>query len=262
MAELTLEQVRYERDGHIAIVTIDRQERLNAISNQTSRELFDVWRDFRLNDDLWVAVLTGAGDRAFSAGADLIARHSEGDGGPHHQGIPMFGMARGEPVFKPIIAAINGYALGGGLELALCCDIRIASERARFGVPEVKLGVFTGAGGSQRLPRAIPSAIANEMLLTGEPIDAREAHRVGLINRVVPHDELMPAAMQMARTVGARGPLAVRAAKEAMLRGLDMPLAHGLALEEHLGQPLSQTEDWQEGLTAFIEKREPRFQGR
>ena len=262
MTDLTLEQVRYERDEHIAIVTIDRQKRLNAINNQTSRELFDVWRDFRLDDDLWVAVLTGAGDRAFSAGADLIARHSEGDGGPHHQGIPMFGMARGEPVFKPIIAAVNGYALGGGLEMALCCDIRIASERARFGVPEVKLGVFPGAGGSQRLPRAIPSAVATEMMLTGEPIDAQEAYRVGLVNRVVPHEELMTAAMEMARTISARGPLAVRAAKEAMLRGLEMPLAHGMALEGHLGQLLYQTEDWQEGLAAFVEKRTPRFRGR
>ena len=174
----------------------------------------------------------------------------------------MFGMARGEPVFKPIIAAVNGYALGGGLEMARCCDIRIASERARFGVPEVKLGSFPGAGGSQRLPRAIPSAIATEMMLTGEPIDAQEAYRVGLVNRVVPHEDLMTAALEMARTISARGPLAVRAAKEAMLRGLEMPLAHGMALEGHLGQLLYQTEDWQEGFTAFVEKRTPRFQGR
>ena len=262
MAGLQLEQVRYEREGHLAIVTIDRQERLNAISNQTSRELFEIWRDFRLDDELWVAVLTGAGDRAFSAGADLIARKSEGDGGPHHESIPMFGLARGEPVFKPIIAAVNGYALGGGLEMALCCDIRIASERARFGVPEVKLGVFPGAGGSQRLPRAIPAAIASEMMLTGDPIDAAEAFRVGLVNRVVPHDELMDAARAMARTIASRGPLAVRAAKEAMLRGLDMPMAHGLALEGHLGQLLYQTKDWHEGLSAFVEKRDAVFKGR
>ena len=262
MVDLKLEQVKYERDEHIALVTIDRQERLNAISNQTSRELFEVWRDFRLDDDLWVAVLTGAGDRAFSAGADLIARQGEGDGGPHHQGIPMFGMARGEPIFKPIIAAVNGYALGGGLEMALCCDIRIASERARFGVPEVKLGVFPGAGGSQRLPRAIPSAIASEMMLTGDPIDAAEAYRVGLINQVVPSEELMDAAMEMARTIATRGPLAVQAAKEAMWRGADMPLAHGLALEGRLGQLLYQTEDWHEGLNAFVEKRDALFRAR
>ena len=185
------EKIRYERDGFIARVTINRPERMNAIDGQTSDELRAAFEDFRYNDDLRVAIVTGAGDRAFSAGADLVAR-AKGEKRQPSVHITQAGLAKGPPIYKPIIAAINGYCLAGGLELALACDIRIAAPTATFGLAEVRWGIIPGGGGTQRLPRAIPLALANEMILTAEPIDAERALQAGLISRIVPADGCRP----------------------------------------------------------------------
>ena len=261
MSDFSFQHILYQLDGPIARITINRPERLNAVDNQTSRELHAAFLDFKRNDALRVAILTGAGQRAFSAGADLRA-HQEGGEGPWAGDIPFGGITKIEPIYKPIIAAVNGYALGGGLELVLCCDLRLASPNARFGAPEVTIGSIPGAGGTQRLPRAIPAAIATEMVLTGQPIDAETALRLGLINRIVPQEDLLDAAGALAATVAKLPPLAVRAGKEVILRGLEMPLAQGLALEDHFYNRLDQTEDSIEGIRAFVEKRPPEFKGR
>ncbi|MHA1210341.1 MAG: enoyl-CoA hydratase/isomerase family protein [Candidatus Freyarchaeota archaeon] len=172
------------------------------------------------------------------------------------------GITRNLEIWKPIIAAINGYCLAGGLEIALACDIRIASENAVFGLTEARLGIMPGAGGTQRLPRLIPLAKALEMMMLAERIDAQEALRIGLVNKVVPLPELMPTAMETAQRLCEMGPLAVRAIKKAVLRGLEMPLREGLMLEQYLAEPLRQSEDAKEGIRAFIEKRKPKFKGK
>mgnify|MGYP000061762807 CR=1 FL=1 len=216
--------------------------------------------DFRDDSRLLCAIITGAGSRAFSTGADIrkmlpFIKEKRG------QMLPGTIM-RGLGVWKPIIAAINGLARGGGLELALACDLKIAAENAAFGQPEIKLGLIPGWGGTQRLPRAIPLAKALEMILTGEPIDAQEAYRLGLVNKVVPLPELLPTAQQWADNLCSLGPLALRAAKEAVIRGLDVDLESGLRLEQQLFEPLLDTEDFEEGTRAFVEKRKPQFRGK
>ena len=169
---------------------------------------------------------------------------------------------RGMDLWKPLIAAINGFCLGGGLEIALGCDIRIAGEKARLGVPEVTLGLIPGDGGTQRLPRAVPRCKAAEMLLMGKMIDAQEAYRIGLVNAVVPPEEVMSTAREWAESICKAGPLAVRAAKQAMLRGCEMPLNDGLRLEFMLNAYVTSTEDFKEGTTAFVEKRKPVYKGK
>jgi len=257
--------IRYDRQGKIAVVTIDRPEAMNSLDVEANNEMARVWADFRDDPSLWVGILTGAGDRAFCAGADLkslipariAAAHAGDSSGPSFGGI-----TRDFDCWKPIIAAINGYCLAGGLELALACDLRIASEHARFGLTEVRWGFIPGGGGTQRLPRMIPLTIAMEMILTAEQIDVVEARRLGLVNRVVPLPDLMPAAMQLAQTLLERGPLALRAAKRAILEGWDLPLGDGLTLEARLFDELMRTEDAKEGPRAFAEKRAPNFQAR
>ena len=261
MPPAAFSRVRYETEGPIARVTINRPERMNAIDHQTSRELFEAFNDFRHRDDLRVAILTGAGDRAFSAGADLVAR-AEGEGRDIFGEIPFGGIPKAAPIYKPIIAAINGYCLAGGLEIALACDVRIAVPEAKFGLTEVRWGIIPGAGGTQRLPRSIPLALASEMIFSAEPIDAETALRAGLISRIVPAADLPSTATAIANTIAARAPLAVRASKEAMLRGLDMSLADGLAFEDHLAERIYLTKDAKEGPRAFAEKRPPNFQSR
>jgi len=208
------------------------------------------------------AIITGAGDRAFCAGADIqkmlpFIKENKGN-----QQLWSSTIMRGLEVWKPIIAAVNGLALGGGLELALACDLKIASENASFGQPEIKLGLIPGWGGTQRLPRIIPVARAAEMLLTGESIDAQEAYRLGLVNKVVPLSQLLPTAKEWAENLCSLGPLALRAAKEAMLKGLDMDLESGLRLEQRLFESLLDTEDYEEGTKAFVERRKPEFKGK
>jgi enoyl-CoA hydratase/carnithine racemase len=254
------EKILYEKKDKIAIITINRPDRMNAIDPQTSKDLYDAWSDIRDDDNLWVGILTGSGDRAFSTGMDLVAASQAG--GRLERGAPFGGITRGFEMWKPMIAAINGYALAGGLEIALCCDIRIAADHAQFGQPEPRWAIIPGAGGTQRLPRAIPLAIAMELLLTGGRIDAQAALRYGLVSQVMPLAELMPRAMEIANTICENGPLAVRATKEAAMRGLSMTLEDGLALEADLSAKIIRTEDAREGPLAFAQKRKPQFKGR
>jgi enoyl-CoA hydratase/carnithine racemase len=257
--------IHYEQAGRTVRITIDRPEALNALDPAHNEAIAAAFARFRDDDGAWVAIVTGAGDRAFSAGADLKALIPERAASVRAGkgiGTTFAGITRGFTTWKPLIAAVNGYAVGGGLELALCCDLRVAAEHARFGLPEVKWGIIPGAGGTQRLPRAIPLAKAMELLLTGELIDAQEALRLGLVNRVVPLADLLPTAQALADLILQRGPLAVRAAKRAALEGLDGTLEEGLALETRLSEELLRTEDAAEGMRAFAEKRPARFEAR
>ena len=254
--------IDYEKEGRIAILTINRPEAANAMNVQTWWELNEALVNFRDDPELWVAIITGVGEKAFCAGADikdLLPFMKENRDTPWL--IPPTHM-RGLDLWKPLIAAINGLALGGGLEIALGCDIRIASENARLGVPEVTLGIIPGWGATQRLPRMIPWCKAAELLLTGRPIDAQEAYRIGLVNQVVPLQELIPKAKEWAEAICRPGPLAVRAAKEAMIRGTSMPLEEGLKLESTLFAYLLGTEDFTEGTKAFAEKRKADFKAK
>jgi enoyl-CoA hydratase/carnithine racemase len=256
--------VLFETNGHRAYITLNRPERRNAIDPLTSYELYRAFTAFKDDGDLWVAIVTGAGGQAFSAGADLVAMAEafRGGGEPAPENVPFAGITRGFECWKPIIAAINGYCLAGGLELALSCDIRIAAEHATFGLPEPKRAIIPGAGGTQRLPRAVPLAFAMELLLTGERFDAQTALRFGLVSRVVPADDLKAAADEVAAKILECGPLAVRAIKQAALRGLDLTLEEGLKLESSLVGQVFRTEDAREGPTAFARKRQPVYKGR
>jgi E-phenylitaconyl-CoA hydratase len=261
--------IRFEREGRLAILTIDRPEVHNALDFETSDALAQAWIRFRDDDELRVAILTGAGERAFCAGADLRGvgdfyrkltpaerlRRSEQQPG-------LGGITRNLAIDKPVVAAVNGHCLAGGLELALACDLRIASENASFGLPEVTRGIITGAGGTQRLPRLVGPERALDLVLTGRRIDAEEALRIGLVSRVVPLGELQEAARSVASAIAANAPLAVRAAKAAVWRGLDLTLDQGLRLEQLLAEPVRQSEDAQEGPRAFLEKRKPEWKGR
>lgn len=252
--------VNIEKAGKIAIFTINRPDALNALSSQVMIEISNGLVDFRDDPERWVAIITGAGEKAFSAGADIMEFRTSGG---TREALKSFGeRVRADQVWKPVIAAINGFCLGGGLELAMTCDIRIAAEHARFGQPEINIGFMPGGGGTQRLPRFVSRAHAAEMLLTGEMIDAQEAYRIGLVNRVVPLDQLMPTARQMAETICKKGPLGIQASKEAMIRGYNMPLDEGLKLERELAEKVRQTEDFEEGTKAFAERRPAEFKGK
>lgn len=245
------------KEGRLAIITINRPHVMNALDAESGRQLHQALDEFGSNPELWVGIVTGAGEKAFCTGADirdLLPAIEE-------QALPASPVG-GLVGWKPLIAAINGLALGGGLEIALACDIRIASETAQLGTPEVALGLIPGWGGSQRLPRLIPGAKAAEMLLTGQPITAGEAYRIGLVNQVVAPGQLMPTARRWAKVILQKAPLAVRAAKEAMARGLNMSLDDGLELESRLVARLMATEDYTEGVTAFLEKRGANFHGK
>jgi len=261
VASLNFENITYEKRDGIAILTINREERLNAINAQTSSEMQEAWEDFRDDDTLRVAILTGVGEKSFSTGMDLVAT-AGGENQFAGRPAPFGGFTKRMPIYKPIIAAINGFCLAGGMELALTCDIRICTPEARFGLPEVRWAIMPGAGGTQRMPRAIPQAWANYLILTAEQMDAETARQIGLVSHIVPREELMDRALQIAATICERGPLAVAAAKEAILRGQDMPLEHGLAYEDLVLGRLMATEDAKEGPRAFAEKRKPEYKGR
>ena len=254
--------VDYKKEGRIAIFTINRPEAMNALNAQVHRELYEALMDFQDDPELWIGIITGAGDRAFSAGADIKEFRPASSEARAGAVEPMRAFDLPDKIWKPFIAAINGFALGGGLELAMTCDIRIAAEHARLGQPEVNIGFMPGGGGTQRLPRFIPRAKAAEILLTGEPIDAQEAYRLGLVNKVVPLDQLMSAAKEMAETICRKGPLGVRATKEAMIRGYSMTLEQGLQLERDLSNRIRGTEDYMEGARAFAEKRPPAYKAK
>lgn len=255
--------IDYQKEGKIAILTINRPEALNAINVPAARELSQALIDFRDDPELWVGIITGAGDRAFCAGADIkdMLPFLKENLPQSPWAMPATHM-RGLELWKPLIAAINGIALGGGLEIALACDLRIASEKARLGLPEVTLGLIPGWGGTQRLPRVVPWCKAAELILLGKPINAQEAYRIGLVNAVVPPEAVMPTAREWAETICQAGPLAVRAAKEAMLRGTSLTLEDGLKLENDLEAYVTSTDDFTEGITAFTEKRKPDFKAK
>ena len=255
--------IEYNKEGRVAIFTINHPEALNAMNVQGLRELSEAMAEFRDDPELWVGIITGAGDRAFCAGADIkdLLPFLKENLQNKPWAVPDTPI-RGLELWKPLIAAVNGLALGGGLEIVLACDIRIASEKARFGVPEITLGLIPGWGGTQRIPRMVPWCKAAELLLMGRPIDAQEAYRIGLVNKVVPPEEVLTTAKEWAEIICQSGPLAVRAAKEAMTRGSSMSLEDGLRLETSLSAYLLQTEDFAEGTAAFVEKRKPEFKAK
>ncbi len=261
--------IRFECEGAVALLTIDRPKVHNALDFETSDTLVEAWMRFRDDDALRVAILTGAGERAFCAGADLrgvgdfYKKLTSAQRLRRSEQVPgLGGITKNLAVDKPIIAAVNGYCLAGGLEIALACDLRIASENATFGLPEVTRGIIPGAGGTQRLPRLIGTERALDLILTGRRIDASEAERIGLVTRVVALDDLRQETLALAKAIAENGPLAVRAAKAAVWRGRDAPLEEGLRLEQLLAEPVRQSEDAQEGPRAFLEKRKPEFKGR
>jgi enoyl-CoA hydratase len=250
------------RDG-IAFITINRPDKLNALNDQVVGELAAVAERVATEAGIKGAVITGSGTKAFVAGADIadLAKQGPFDGKARaSRGQAM--LRRFETCGKPVIAAVNGYALGGGCELAMACHLRIASENAKFGQPEVKLGIAPGYGGTQRLPRIVGKGNALYLILTAEMIDAREAHRIGLVNKVVPAGELLTAAEQTLRGILSMGPLAVRLSMEAVDQGFEMTLDQGLLLEANHFGLLAATHDMKEGLSAFLEKRPPKFEGR
>ncbi len=257
------ENIRTETRDGILYVTIDRPKVLNALNAQTVGEIGRAFSEARDDDAVRCVIVTGSGEKAFVAGADIneLATMS-----------PISGKAtseKGQSVFlqierfpKPVIAAINGFALGGGCELALACHIRIASEKAQIGLPEVTLGIIPGYGGTQRMARLLGKGKAFELVCTGDRISAADAEKIGLVNKVVPADQLMSAAEEMAKKIASRSPMAVRAAIEAINSGSDMPFAEGQTLEATLFGLLCATEDMKEGMKAFIEKRPAKFPGR
>ena len=257
---MQLEFVRYEKRDRIAYVTLQRPDVMNAIHPPAGEELAAVWDDFAADPEVWVAILTGAGERAFSAGNDLkwTAANAETRGPKSGFG----GLTARTDLVKPLIAALNGVALGGGLELALACDLVIAADHATLGLPEPRVGLLASAGGVHRLPRSIPLKIAMGMLLTGKPITAPEAARLGLVNEVVPLAELMPTAERWARTICECSPLSVQATKQCAYEGLGRPLAEAMAMRYPAATRLYKSEDLKEGPRAFAEKRKPEWKGR
>ena len=254
-------KIEYVKEGRIAIFTMNNPP-VNAFDVQAMRELSETMADFRDDDSLWVGIITGAGEKAFCAGADIkdyLPFSHKNRYAPWNYPSTIW---RGQEMWKPLIAAINGVALGGGLEIVLCCDLRIASENARLGTPEVNLGAIPASGGTQRLTRMIPWCKAAELVLMGKPIDAQEAYRIGLVNKVVPLEELMPTAKEWAEALCQVGPVALRAGKEAMIRGHSLSLEDGLRLEHSKQAYLMETEDFNEGVKAFLEKRKPEFKGK
>jgi enoyl-CoA hydratase/carnithine racemase len=259
--------VLYERQGHIVTVTINRPEVMNALSLDTFVALSRAFQTFRDDDDAWVAILTGAGERAFSAGADLKAmsgdQHPDAWTGPWWDHLHNPQLHRGLELYKPVIAAVNGHCHAGGLNLMLACDIRIAAEHASFSLAQVRRGIIPGNGGTQRLPRELPYAIAMEMLLFGAVLDAPKALHFGMVNRVVPMAELRATALDYAqRLCTDSAPLAVRAIKQAVLRGMTMPLDQAIFVESLLARRIRETEDAAEGPRAFAERRTPVWKGR
>jgi len=260
---MSYETLLFEIRDAIAFITINRPDKLNALNDQVMAELGQAADRITAEDAIRGVILTGAGPKAFVAGADIadLAKQGPFDG----KARALRGQAvlrRLETCGKPVVAAVNGFALGGGCELALACHIRIASDNAKFGQPEVKLGIAPGYGGTQRLPRLVGKGRALQLILTGEMIDAAEAYRIGLVNKVVPAAELAVESEKLVRGILAMGPLAVRLALEAVERGLDMSLDEGLLLEANHFGLLAATADMKEGLTAFLEKRAPKFAGR
>ena len=264
---MAYELIKYEQDDKIVTITINRPERMNSIHPPTTAELADAWNTFKHDDSAWIAILTGAGDRAFSAGNDLkyTAEASRGD----HAGerfAPVAGGFGGLTAdfecWKPMIAAVPGFALGGGCEMALACDIIVAADHARLGLPEPRVGLLAGAGGVHRLPRHIPLKVAMGYMLTAKHMTAQDALKWGLINEVVPKEELMTAARRWANEILECAPLSIRATKEAAYKGLEMGLDAAITHAFHGQRVMGQSLDTIEGPRAFAEKRDPIWQAK
>jgi enoyl-CoA hydratase/carnithine racemase len=260
---MSYENVLLEKKNPIAYVTVNRPKVLNALNMATMEELRAAFTDIQSDASIRVAILTGAGEKAFVAGADIgeLAKQDPVSGKEFaHRGQAVLDLI--ENLGKPVIACINGFALGGGCELALACTMRLASDNAKLGQPEVKLGIIPGYGGTQRLSRLVGKGLAMQMVLAGETITAQEAHRIGLVNEVTAAAELIPRAEAIAAKIIANAPLAVQYAMEAVNKGMEMPLAEGLFLEASLFGVCCATDDKKEGTAAFLEKRPARFQGK
>lgn len=257
------QNITLEKEDNLAILTINRPKVLNALNGETLKELDEAVEQIASDSEVRVVIITGAGEKAFVAGADIAfmqnltpleARQFS------RLGQRVFSKIENLP--QPVIAAINGFALGGGCELAMACDIRIASENAKLGQPEVNLGIIAGFGGTQRLPRLVNPGLAKEILFTADMYDAEAAHRIGLVNHVVPATELMNFCKHMARRIAARGPIAVRLSKEAVNEGLEMDLEKAIAHEADLFAVSFATEDRSEGISAFLSKKKPEFKNK
>ncbi|NPV26487.1 MAG: enoyl-CoA hydratase/isomerase family protein [Firmicutes bacterium] len=258
---MSFQYLLVEKEAGIGLITINRPEQRNALNREAWAEIRQAVGELGIDDDVQVLVITGAGDKAFVAGADVRALRERSMlqtlVGEYHRVLLDI-----EELDKPVIAAVNGFCFGGGCELAMACDLRIASENAKFGQPELGLAIMPGAGGTQRLPRLVGLAKAKELILTGEIIDAAEALRIGLVNKVVPAGELMVTVQETAKRIMSKGPVAVRMVKRVMRLGTEVDLRTALNIEI-LGQAvIFGTEDRLEGLDAFLEKRSPRFQGK
>ena len=260
---MTFDNLLIERDDAVAIITLNRPKLLNALNSQTLTELASAMAAFKDDAGVRSIVLTGAGEKSFVAGADIneLAVLSPVEGKEHAR--------RGQAVFdtieqlgKPVIAAINGFALGGGCELAMACTLRLAADTAKFGQPEINLGLIPGYAGSQRLPRLVGKGVALEMLLTGDMMNAQRAYEIGLVNRVVPAAELLAEARKLAHVLASKAPIAVRYILDAVHQGLDSPFAQGEYLETSLFGTIASSADMREGTKAFLEKRKAVWQGK
>ena len=263
------EDILYERQGQVRLITINRADQMNSLDFAANDRLTEIWREFAADDEARAAVITGAGNKAFCAGADLktytidyATRRAAEFREKYTDGTGFGGITRGLDIDKPIVAAINGFAISGGLELAEACDIRFCSPNAEFAHQDINWGFHPCDGGCVRLPQIVGLGNAMEMILSGERIDAEHAHRIGLVNRVIPIAELVSKSLEFADMLASRAPLAQRYAKQVILRALDMPVADALKLESRSFYDLGQTEDIKEGTTAFREKRPADFKGR
>jgi len=255
------EEVLRERRGNVEILTINRPEARNAINGAVSLAMSTVMDELAKDPECWVVVITGSGDKAFSAGMDLKA-FSSGEGGDIIGASGGFGGLTQREFPKPIIAAVNGSALAGGFEIMLSCDLVVAAEHATFGIPEAKRGLIAGAGGLIRMPKRLPMAIALELAMTGDPIDAERAYALGLVNKVVPAGELMPEAVALAERIAANAPLAVRYSKSVMKRAAEVPESDGWAINTEAVGPSMASAEVNTTPTAFAEKRPPKWQGK
>ena len=262
-AALALANVQYEKKGSIAYVTVNRPKVLNALNTPTWTDLRAAFEDAKTDASVHGVILTGAGDKAFIAGADISElAHVDAYDAEESSRFGQSVLNLIENLGKPVIAAVNGFALGGGCETAMACTIRIAAEHAKFGQPEVKLGLLPGGGGTQRLPRLVGKGRALQLILTGETISAQEAHRIGLVNEIVPAADLIARAETILKQITANAPIAVKFSLEAANKGMDTSQAEGFALEASYFGICAATEDKKEGTSAFLEKRAPKFHGR
>jgi enoyl-CoA hydratase len=260
---MSYENIKVETRDEVAVVTVNRPEKLNALNDRTVEELEQAFTAIGSDPAVRGVILTGAGEKAFVAGADIgeLATQSPVDGRERSvRGQRV--LDRIEGLGKPVVAAVNGFALGGGCELAMACHVRVASENAKLGTPEVKLGIMCGYAGTQRLSRLVGKGRALELLLTGDMVDAQEAYRIGLVNKGVPKDQLLAEAEGLLRKMLANGPISLRFTLDAVSRGLQMPFAEAQTYEATLFGLICTTEDMKEGTTAFLEKRPPKFQGK